>query len=151
GGTTVTKPLSMSRRAALVATTAALLLPVTGLKAAGPAIVLTGTQATYSLTSALTAGTPITVQNVPADGRQLSLLKDYIQRRTDPLAATFTGAAAVVSVTNALPSDPLYRFAREANIRVIDIDAAKPWSIDRPGVALADTPKSTNAWGGTGD
>ncbi len=81
----------------------------------------------------------------------MSLLKDYIQRRTDSLAATFAGAAAVISVTNALPSDPLYRFARDANIRVIDIDAALPWSLDKPGVALADTPRSTNAWGGTGD
>ena len=41
--------------------------------AAAP-LVLTGTQATYSLTAALTAGTPIQVQNVPAVGRQLALL-----------------------------------------------------------------------------
>ena len=43
-------------------------------------VVLTGTQATYSLTVALTAGTPIQVQNVPADGRQLALLKDWLAR-----------------------------------------------------------------------
>jgi ABC-type Zn uptake system ZnuABC Zn-binding protein ZnuA len=148
----VTKPFKVSRRTALGGAAATLLAPLAAPRAAGSApTVLTGTQATYSLASALTAGTPIVVQNVPADGRQLSLLKDYIQRRTDTLAATFAGAAAVVSVTNALPSDPLYRFARDANIRVVDIDAALPWSLDKPGVALADTPKSTNAWGGTGD
>lgn len=148
----MTKPLTVSRRAALGSAAAALLVPLAAATAAGGApIVLTGTQATYSLAVALTAGTPIVVQNVPADGRQLSLLKDYIQRRTDTLAATFAGAAAVISVTNALPSDPLYRFARDANIRVIDIDAALPWSLDKPGVALADTPSSTTAWGGTGD
>jgi len=148
----VTKPLTVSRRTALGSAAAALLVPLAAATAAGGApIVLTGTQATYSLAVALTAGTPIVVQNVPADGRQLSLLKDYIQRRTDTLAATFAGAAAVISVTNALPSDPLYRFARDANIRVIDIDAALPWSLDKPGVALADTPSSTTAWGGTGD
>ena len=148
----MTKPLEVSRRTALGGVAAALLVPLAASRAAGSApTVLTGTQATYSLASALTAGTPIVVQNIPADGRQLSLLKDYIQRRTDTLAATFAGAAAVVSVTNALPSDPLYRFARDANIRVVDIDAALPWSLDKPGVALADTPKSTNAWGGTGD
>jgi ABC-type Zn uptake system ZnuABC Zn-binding protein ZnuA len=148
----VTKPFTVSRRIALVATAAVLLTQLGGAQAAAAApTVLTGTQATYSLAVALTAGTPIVVQNVPADGRQLSLLKDYIQRRTDTLAATFAGAAAVISLTNALPSDPLYRFARDANIRVIDIDAALPWSLDKPGVALADTPRSTNAWGGTGD
>jgi len=148
----MTNSTIVSRRTAVYGTAAALLLPLTGASAAGTApTVLTGTQATYSLAIALTAGTPIAVQNVPADGRQLSLLKDYIQRRTDTLAATFASAAAVISVTNALPSDPLYRFARDANIRVIDIDAALPWSLDKPGVALADTPKSTNVWGGTGD
>ena len=114
-----------------------------GLAMAGPAraqdespLVLTGTQATYSLTAALTAGTPIRVENVPPDGRQLALLKDYIARRMDALAPKFAAAAAAVTVTNALPADPLYRFAREANIRIVDIEAAVPWSLDAPGVAF---------------
>lgn len=113
-----------------------------------PPLVLTGTQATYSLTAALAAGTPIQVQNVPADGRQLGLLKDYIERRAESLAPTFAKATAVVTLTNALPGDPLYRFAREANIRIVDIEAAVPWSIDAPGVALADAPSSNVEWGG---
>jgi ABC-type Zn uptake system ZnuABC Zn-binding protein ZnuA len=114
-------------------------------------LVLTGTQATYSLTTALTAGTPIQVQNVPADGRQLAVLKDYIERRADALGPTFASATAVVSLTNALPGDPLYRFAREANIRIVDIEAAVPWSIDAPGVALAETPASNVDWGSDTD
>jgi ABC-type Zn uptake system ZnuABC Zn-binding protein ZnuA len=109
--------------------------------------VLTGTQATYSLAKALTAGTPIEVVNVPADGRQLTLLKDYIERRKESLAPTFKAATAAVTLTNALPGDPLYRFARDANIRIVDIEAAAPWSLDRPGVALADSPASNVAWG----
>ena len=116
-----------------------------------PPLVLTGTQAAYSLTVALTAGTPIQVQNVPPDGRQLALLKDYIERRAESLAPTFASATAVVSLTNALPGDPLYRFAREANIRVVDIEAAVPWSVNAPGVALAETPASTVAWGKDAD
>lgn len=111
------------------------------------ATVVTGMQATYSLTVALTADTPIDVVNVPADGRQLTLLRDYIGRRMDRLAATFADASAVVSVTNALPSDPIYRFAREANIRIVNIDAAIPWSLSSPGVALTDAPVSDVAWG----
>jgi ABC-type Zn uptake system ZnuABC Zn-binding protein ZnuA len=148
----VTNPLAVSRRTVLAGATGALLVPLATSRAAGtPPTVLTGTQATYSLAVALAAGTPLVVQNVPADGRQLALLKDYIQRRTDSLAATFAAASAVISVTNALPNDPLYRFARDANIRIVNIDAALPWSLDTPGVALADTPTSANAWGGTGD
>jgi ABC-type Zn uptake system ZnuABC Zn-binding protein ZnuA len=110
-------------------------------------MVLTGTQATYSLAKALTAGTPIEVVNVPADGRQLTLLKDYIERRKAELAPTFARATAAVTLTNALPGDPLYRFARAANIRIVDIDAAVPWTLDRPGVALAVSPVSNVAWG----
>lgn len=118
--------------------------------AAAP-LVLTGTQATYSLTVALSAGTPIEVQNVPPDGRPFALLKDYIARRTDTLAPAFHAATAVVTLTNALPGDPLYRFARDANIRVVDIEAAVPWSLDVPGVGLAAAPASNVPWGADPD
>jgi len=113
---------------------------------AGPTV-LTGTQAAYSLAKALTSGTPVEVVNVPADGRQFSLLKDYIERRKVALAPTFEAATAAITLTNALPGDPLYRFARDANIRIVDIEAAVPWSLDRPGVALADSPVSNVPWG----
>lgn len=108
--------------------------------------VLTGNQATYSLTSALTRGTRIAVTNVPEDGRRMSLMQDYIARRMERLRTTFAEATAVVSLTNALPADPLYRFAREANIRIVDIEAAVPWSLTTPGVALTDTPRSNVPW-----
>lgn len=114
-------------------------------QASGPTVI-TGTQATYSIAKALTADTPIQVVNVPADGRQLSLLKDYIERRKEALAPTFAAATAAVALTNALPGDPLYRFAREANVRIVDIDAAVPWSLERPGVALAESPASDVEW-----
>jgi ABC-type Zn uptake system ZnuABC Zn-binding protein ZnuA len=149
----VTNRSSVSRRAALRTAAAALFAAPLARAAAADAspTVLTGTQAAYSLASALAAGTPVVVQNVPPDGRQLSLLKDYIQRRMDTLAPAFAAATAVVSVTNALPNDPLYRFARGANIRIVDIDAASPWALDIPGVALAEMPSSSGGWGGTGD
>lgn len=118
------------------------------LDAAAKPLVLTGAQATYSLTAALATGTPIEVRNVPADGRQFSLLKDYVQRRMDELGPVFGEAAAVVSLTNALPSDPLYRFARQANVRVVNIDAAIPWQLDMPGVALTPLPRTNAAWAG---
>jgi ABC-type Zn uptake system ZnuABC Zn-binding protein ZnuA len=116
----------------------------------GP-LVLTGIQATYSIATALTAGTPIRVQNVPPDGREMSVQKDYISRRMEALSKQFAVASAVITITNAVPSDPLYRYAREANIRIVNIDAALPWSLDRPGVALADSPASSVAWGKEAD
>jgi ABC-type Zn uptake system ZnuABC Zn-binding protein ZnuA len=135
--------LLVSAIACVVAMTPA---PVKAADATGP-LVLTGIQATYSLAKALTAETPIQVENVPADGRQLSLQKDYISRRAEALAPKFAAATAVITLTNALPADPLYRFARNANIRIVDIDAALPWSLDAPGVALADSPVSNVSWG----
>jgi ABC-type Zn uptake system ZnuABC Zn-binding protein ZnuA len=113
--------------------------------------VLTATQATYSLATALTADTPIEAVNVPADGRQWSLLKDYLERRKEALAPTFAAATAAITLTNALPADPLYRFAREANIRIVDIDAAVPWALERPGVALVAAPASNVPWGADPD
>jgi ABC-type Zn uptake system ZnuABC Zn-binding protein ZnuA len=78
-------------------------------------------------------------------------LKDYIARRAERLEATFASATAVISLTNALPEDPIYRFARDANIRIVNIDAALPWSLDSAGVALIETPASNVAWGADTD
>jgi ABC-type Zn uptake system ZnuABC Zn-binding protein ZnuA len=129
----------------------ALLAATTQAAAQPQTTVLTGNQATYSLASALTRETPIQVVNVPEDGRQMSLLKDYIGRRTERLAPTFAAATAVISLTNALPGDPLYRYARDANIRIVDIDAALPWSLSTAGVALTSTPVSNVEWGNDTD
>lgn len=123
-------------------------VPAAQAKPAASPLVLTATQATYSLTSALVEGTPIAVRNVPEDARQFTLLKDYIQRRTEELAPLFKSATAVVGLTNALPADPLYRFARQANVRVVNIDAAIPWQLDMPGVALTPAPRTDADWAG---
>jgi len=126
-----------------------LLLLTTPLQAADeqPAVVISANQATYSLAVALTLQTPIQIVNIPQDGRQMSVMKDYIARRMERLAPTFASATAVISMTNALPEDPIYRFARDANIRIVDIDAASPWSLDSAGVALTDAPVSNVDWG----
>jgi ABC-type Zn uptake system ZnuABC Zn-binding protein ZnuA len=121
----------------------AMVMPLTALAAT----VLTGNQATYSLATALTRTTSIEIVNVPADGREMALLPEYIGRRMERLTPDFAAATAVISLTNALPGDPLYRYAREANIRIVDIEAAIPWSLSMPGVALADTPASDVDWG----
>jgi ABC-type Zn uptake system ZnuABC Zn-binding protein ZnuA len=139
-----------SRRVRFVALIAALFAVTIGAEEASP-IVLTGTQATFSLASALVRDTAIEIINVPEDGRELALLPDYIARRMDRLAPSFAGATAVVSLTNALPGDPLYRFARDANIRIVDIDAASPWSLTIPGVALTDSPATNVDWGSDAD
>lgn len=140
-------PLVIALLAVVALTGAA---PPRAAEAAGP-LVLTGNQATYSITSALLEGTPVEVRNVPEDGREMVVLPDYIARRKDALAPVFAAATAVVTLTNALPEDPLYRFTRQANIRIVNIDAAVPWSPDMPGVALAPLPATTVTWGADAD
>lgn len=124
----------------------ALMVGLLAASAVPAATVLTANQATYSLASALARDTSIEVVNIPDDGREMSLLPDYIARRVERLSPTFASATAVISLTNALPGDPLYRFARDANIRIVDIDAAIPWSPSTAGVALTDAPASNVAW-----
>ena len=109
--------------------------------------VLTATQVTYSLTSAVLKDTGIKVINIPSDGRRFDALKDYIERRQDEFKPTFESAQAVVSMTNALAADPLYRFAREANIHLVNIDAAQPWSYTTTGVSIAEAPTTSVNWG----
>ena len=108
--------------------------------------VITGTQVTYSLTVALLKDTDIETVNIPADGRRFDALKDYIARRTDQLGETFAAADAVVSMTNVLSADPIYRFARQFNINIVNIDAAQPWSFNASGVTVVEVPNSNVDW-----
>lgn len=109
--------------------------------------VVTGTQVTYSLTAALLEGTGIETVNIPEGGRRLSGLKNYLDRRSDRFKETFERATAVVGFSNVIHSDPLYRFARQANIHLIYVDAAQPWRFDAAGVTLIDQPVNTVFWG----
>lgn len=108
--------------------------------------VITATQVTYSLTHALLEGTGIDVINIPDDGRKFESLKDYIKRRMDTFTPVFENATAVVSMTNVLSTDPIFRFAREANIHLVNIDAAQPWSFDSSGVSIVQQPVSNVDW-----
>lgn len=116
------------------------------LKESSAPTVITGAQPTYSLVHALTADTPIQVVNVPQDGRRLASLKDYISRRTEQFEPLFNQADAVVAYTNVIGTDPLYRYARRANINLVYIDAAQPWEYDSPGVSLVTLPSTNVAW-----
>ncbi|MBT5032021.1 MAG: zinc ABC transporter substrate-binding protein [Proteobacteria bacterium] len=109
--------------------------------------VLTGTQTSFSIARALLDDTPIETANVPEDGRRFNSLRDYIERRKTRFEPLFKSADAVVAFTNVLSSDPLYRFAREANIHLVYIDAAQPWSLSSPGVALIEQPVTDVDWG----
>lgn len=106
--------------------------------------ILTGHPATTSLATALTKGSTIKIVSVvPATipmARQLAFLE---KRGAETLDKAAINGTAVISLRSTWSADPLYPLARRANIRLIEIDAAKPIDEALPGV-----PRSPYPWMG---
>src|SRR5690606_29253200 len=113
-------------------------------------LVLTALPVTYSITSALAEGTSIQVRNVPEDGRPMNALVNLLTQRPERYAAVLARADAVVTIGKLWLDDPLYTAARNANIRVVEIDATKPWSTTLEGVSVISRPAQQGPWAATG-
>src|SRR5690606_28990478 len=129
----------------------ALVLLALGATAAGAAeddrvLVLTALPAVYSVSTALAAGTAIEVRNVPEGGRPPAAQASYFAAQAERLAPLFGEADAVVTIGKLWSGDPLYAAARAANIRVVDIDATKPWSTTLEGIGVVLAPEQDAPW-----
>jgi ABC-type Zn uptake system ZnuABC Zn-binding protein ZnuA len=135
---------------------AALLVGASALWSAGAAaepdelLVLTALPVTYSITAALAEGTSITVENVPEDGRPMNALVNLLTQRPERFEARLARADAVVTIGKLWLDDPLYTAARGANIRVVEIDATKPWSATLEGVSVVAQPAQQGPWAAAG-
>ncbi len=109
-------------------------------------VVLTALPATYSVTSSLARETSIEVRNVPERGRRMNALVSLLAQRADRYAEEFERADAVVTIGKLWRDDPLFTAARMANVRVIDIDATKPWSTTLEGISVAMGPEERAPW-----
>lgn len=107
-------------------------------------LVLTSLAPLYQLASSLTENTTITVQNIPERPRSMGSQPTYFLRQSEKLAEQFNQADAALGISRVWSQDPLYLFAREGNIRIVNVDAALPWSHERSGVALTASPSSGN-------
>ena len=114
-------------------------------------LVLTALPVTYSLTHALLANTPVRVENLPGRGRRLNGLPNYFNSSAERLQPTFEAATAVVTIGKLWTADPLYTAARQANIRVVEIDATQPWSTSMEGIAVAEQPQELVDWTDSSD
>jgi ABC-type Zn uptake system ZnuABC Zn-binding protein ZnuA len=103
-------------------------------------LVLTALAPVYGLTAPLLTDTTITLQLLPDSPRTLQAQTTVFTRQADRYADTFRSADAVISIGKVWPADPFYTTAREFNIRVVAIDASKPWSHELDGVAVANSP-----------
>ncbi|MBH3341951.1 zinc ABC transporter substrate-binding protein [Pseudomonas mendocina] len=99
--------------------------------------VLTSLPVTHGLGSALLQGTEVqivraTPANLPAS-RQISY---FSGRGAGALEKAASSADAVIALRSLWPDDPLYPMARRSNIRIVEVDAARPVDGALPGIAL---------------
>jgi ABC-type Zn uptake system ZnuABC Zn-binding protein ZnuA len=111
-----------------------------------PVLVVTGLQATFSITSALARDTGILVRNLPARPTPMAAQKLMLGRSDAEALGLLDAATAVVTLGAVWPQDPLFAVARARNIRVVEIDASRPLSGGRSGVAEIAAPASIAAW-----
>ncbi len=90
----------------------------------------------------LVEGTNIDVRLVTEEPRSMAAQTTLFTRQADRFANQFMTADAVITMGKIWAGDPLYTAVREVNIRVVDIDASKPWSHELDGVAVANSPVS---------
>ena len=109
-------------------------------------LVLTALPVTYSISSALAENTSIIVQIVPERPRPMSAVGNFLESRADQLSEQFGAAQAVVTIGKLWNDDPLFTAVRAANIRVVNIDASKPWSTTLEGVSVAFEPHQDVPW-----
>lgn len=96
----------------------------------------------FELTEPLLAGTDVKLLLLPDEARSMQTQTTLFTRQADRFAEQFKSADAVITIGKLWSADPLYTAAREVNIRVVNIDASKPWSHELDGVAVANSPST---------
>lgn len=114
----------------------ALLLSLPSLALAKDVSVLVSQPITFGLASDLLEGTPVRIEraapaNLPAS-RQVSY---FAGRGASALHKVAADADAAIALRSLWPEDPLYPMARRSNIRIVEIDAARPVDGALPGIA----------------
>ena len=103
-------------------------------------LVLTAMAPVYALTLPLLANTRVDLQLLPDAPRTMQSQVTIFTRQAERYADTFAKADAVIGIGRLWTGDPIYTTARSFNIRIVNIDASKPWSHELDGVAVAESP-----------
>lgn len=116
-----------------------LALALAGLPALSSATqVLTTLPVTHSLASALLDGTSVQLKRAAPANLPASRQPSYFSSRGgESLAKAAQQADAVIGVRSIWRDDPLYPMARRSNIRIVEIDAARPVDGALPGIAVS--------------
>ncbi|MEG0003952.1 MAG: zinc ABC transporter substrate-binding protein, partial [Comamonas sp.] len=99
--------------------------------------VLVGHPVAHGLAAQLTEGSGITLARAaPANLPPARQLAYFEGRGAKALAQAAARSDAVITLRSLWPQDPLFPLARRANIRIVEIDAARPIDGALPGIAL---------------
>ncbi|MGH8389818.1 MAG: metal ABC transporter substrate-binding protein [Pseudomonas sp.] len=102
-----------------------------------PLRVLASLPITYGLGEVLLKGTDVSLQRAAPDNLPGSRQTAYFTGRGAPaLAKLASDADAVIGLRSLWPDDPLYPISRRSNIRIIEVDAARPVDGALPGIAV---------------
>lgn len=113
--------------------------------AAAPTRLLVSHPVVAALTTALVRDTGILVlRPVPETLPPSRQLAFFSGRGAATLGEAARQADAVVGLRSIWPDDPLFPLARRENIRLIEIDAARPLDASLPGMALQEQAASAN-------
>lgn len=100
-------------------------------------LVLASLPVTFGLGSLLLEGTDVSIERAaPANLPGTRQTAYFTGRGAPALAKLASGADAVIGLRSLWPDDPLYPNARRSNIRIIEIDAARPVDGALPGIAV---------------
>ncbi|UWF47570.1 zinc ABC transporter substrate-binding protein [Pseudomonas sp. N3-W] len=100
-------------------------------------LVLASLPVTYGLGTLLLDGTEVGIERAAPANLPGSRQTAYFTGRGAPaLSKLATDADAVIGLRSLWPDDPLYPNARRSNIRIVEIDAARPVDGALPGIAV---------------
>ncbi|MFL6968092.1 MULTISPECIES: metal ABC transporter substrate-binding protein [Pseudomonas] len=92
---------------------------------------------TYGLGEALLKGTEVSLERAAPANLPGTRQSAYFSGRGAPaLGKLASDADAVIGLRSLWPDDPLYPMARRSNIRIVEVDAARPVDGALPGIAV---------------
>ncbi|WP_353741342.1 zinc ABC transporter substrate-binding protein [Pseudomonas fluorescens] len=102
-----------------------------------PLRVLASLPITYGLGEVLLKGTDVSLERAAPANLPGSRQTAYFTGRGAPaLAKLANDADAVIGLRSLWPDDPLYPISRRSNIRIVEVDAARPVDGALPGIAV---------------
>lgn len=105
--------------------------------AAKPVKVLASLPITYGLADVLLKGTDVQLERAaPANLPGTRQVSYFTGRGASALSTLAQDADATIGLRSLWPDDPLYPVARRSNIRIVEVDAARPVDGGLPGIAV---------------